>query len=132
ILTSAAWVAGKVHLWQVLAALVAAGVLWGLYFALGFRAFLHGRHANGLGMLLTLGLSLMTYALHQMGFPLLAGLLPPGGVYYPMTGAPLLSWIWGPIVAAAAAVLLIRQARTRCTGALRQWYDLHHGQKVLD
>ena len=38
--------------WQVLAAVSAATLLWGLYFALGFWAFSRGLQANGLGSLL--------------------------------------------------------------------------------
>src|SRR5207248_11572382 len=49
ILWMAAGVAGKASIPQVLAALAAATVLWGLYFVLGFRAFSRGSQANGLG-----------------------------------------------------------------------------------
>src|SRR5262249_55701775 len=53
VLWLAALAAGKATLLQLLAALTAAVTLWCLYFALGFRAFLRGRQANGLGMFLT-------------------------------------------------------------------------------
>jgi hypothetical protein len=59
----AAWLGGRLNTAQ-LAATIAAGVLlWGLYFALGFRAFVRGAQANGLGMLLTVGLPLGAFAL---------------------------------------------------------------------
>src|SRR5262249_14731491 len=60
-------VAGKIGPAQAGAALAAGVVLWGLYFTLGFRAFSRGLQANGLGLLLTVGLPLAAYGCYQAG-----------------------------------------------------------------
>src|SRR5262249_40027323 len=57
----AALLAGRISPLQMLAALAAGVVLWGLYFSLGFRAFARGVQANTLGLLLTLGLPLLAW-----------------------------------------------------------------------
>jgi hypothetical protein len=124
LLLAAAAVAGRMSPAQALAALAAGVILWGLYFALGFRAFARGLQANGLGLLLTLGLPLLAVALYQAGWPLLAALLPPGSVYEP--GAA------GPALGAALALGMARRGRRRCEEELRRWYERHHGRKVLE
>ena len=43
-------------------------LVWCLYFALGFRAFARGQQANGLGMVLTVGLPLATIVLSHIGW----------------------------------------------------------------
>ena len=85
---------GQVSVLQVLAGLTAATVLWALYFAVGFWAFMRGHQANVLGLVLTLGLPLLTYVLYQMHVPVLAGLLPPGSVYQATAAVP--TWLIGP------------------------------------
>jgi hypothetical protein len=112
---------------------VSAGlVLWGLYFALGFRAFSRGLHANGLGSLLTLGLPLVTFALFQLGLTALAVLTPPGFVYAAAARQPVFGWLPGIALSAAATVLLARWSLRHCLADLRAWYDEHHGRKVLN
>ncbi len=127
---AAAW-AGRMSVGQVIGVLTASAMLWMLYFVLGFRAFTNGMQANGLGSLLTLGLPLAAFALSRAGWPLLAALLPPGTVYAAATQPPAV-WCLGPVLSAALALLLARQALTHCDRDLRRWYELHHGQKLLD
>ena len=75
---------------------MAGGVLlWGLYFTLGFRAFARGAQANGLGMLLTVGLPLAAFALFRLDWPGLAALTPPGCVYSDSVGAAASAWLVG-------------------------------------
>src|SRR5262249_18299667 len=71
LLWTAAALGGKVAPAFAFAAAASGVLLWGLYFALGFRAFSRGHQANGLGMLLTVGLPLAVYGLHRIGWPLL-------------------------------------------------------------
>jgi hypothetical protein len=131
-LCAAAVVAGRLHLGQGLALAAAGVVLWGLYFALGFRAFARGRQANGLGMLLTVGLPLVAFGLVQAGWPLLAALVPPGSVYQPATGEAAWTWVPGPLLGTLLTLGLARRALGRCDAELRRWYDRHHGQKLID
>ena len=72
ILWIAAAVAGRMGPAQLAASLASGAILWGLYFALGFRAFSRGMQANGLGSLLTLGLPILAVGLHRAGWPILA------------------------------------------------------------
>ena len=58
LLWASAVVAGQTTAPQAVAAVAAGVLLWGLYFTLGFRAFARGAQANGLGVLLTVGLPL--------------------------------------------------------------------------
>jgi hypothetical protein len=132
LLWAAAAAAGRVEPVQALAALAAGVILWALYFAVGFRAFSRGLQANGLGLLLTLGLPLVAYALYQGGWPLVAALVPPGSVYHPGAAWPTAAWLPGPALGAALALGTARFARRRCDAELRRWYDRHHGRKLLD
>jgi hypothetical protein len=132
LLWSAAALAGQVSAAEALAALAAGVILWGLYFAVGFRAFSRGVQANGLGLLLTLGLPLLACAFYQAGWPRVAALLPPGGVYQAGAGAPAFASLPGPLLGAALALGTARLGRARCQEELRRWYDRHHGRKVLE
>ena len=87
----AAVVGGQAGLGQALAAAATGVLLWGLYFALGFRAFSRGLQANGLGMLLTLGLPLIAFGLYRCDWPGLATLFPPGSVYGVAARSPTLA-----------------------------------------
>src|SRR5262249_38089996 len=95
VLWAAAVAAGQVSVGQLLAATAAGVILWGLYFALGFRAFSRGLQANGLGLLLTVGLPALAYGFYRVGCPSLAALVPPGSVYGPGTRPPSLTWVFG-------------------------------------
>jgi hypothetical protein len=129
------WVAaalgGKVAPLFVVAAAAAGVLLWGLYFALGFRAFSRGHQANGLGMLLTVGLPLAAFGLHRANWPLLGDLLPPGAIYSAATASLSWAWLLGPALIAAAALVIARRSLGRCDAELRRWYDRHSGRKVM-
>jgi hypothetical protein len=117
---------------QFLGALAAGIVLWSFCFALSFRAFSRGAYSNGLGMLLSVGLPLLTLVLNASGWPLLAALLPPGSVYALAARPPALAWLVGPAVVGVLTLVVARIGLRRCDRELRRWYDLHQGQKVLD
>jgi hypothetical protein len=127
LLWAAGAIAGQVAFEQIIAALAAAVVLWGLYFALGFRAFARGMQANTLGLLLTVGLPLLALLLYQADLAGLAALVPPGSVFQPTSAAHPWSWLPGPLLGGATALLLTRLALIRCEEELRRWYDMHHG-----
>jgi hypothetical protein len=116
---------------QAVAALAAGVLLWGLYFALGFRAFAHGRQANGLGSLLTLGLPLLVCGCVRGGWPAVAALLPPGSVHAALGSTGAGPWLAGLLLSAAVTLGVARLARTRCDAHLRRWYDQHHGRKLM-
>jgi hypothetical protein len=132
VLWLAAVVSGRIPAWLGVAALTAGGLLWALYFALGFRAFSRGMQANGLGVGLTLGLPLVAVALARGGWPTLAALLPPGGVYFPGSGSLPATWLAGTVLCGVATLGLARLSLARCDAELRNWYDLNHGRKVVD
>jgi hypothetical protein len=117
---------------QFLGAVAAGILLWCFCFTLSFRAFSRGVHSNGLGALLTLGLPLLTLVLNWSGWPVLAGLLPPGSVHALAVRPPGLVWLIGPTITGVVTLLVARVALAHCDRELRRWYDLHHGQKVLD
>jgi hypothetical protein len=132
VLWAAALGAGQLTLAQTLGALAAGVILWGLYFALGFRAFARGLQANGLGTLLTIGLPLLVYALHRAGCGNLADLLPPGSVYRSGSKPLEATWGIGPVIAGLGAIVLASFGQARCEQDLRAWYDGHHGRKVMN
>ena len=101
----------------MLAGVAAGTVLWGLYFAVGFWAFIHGHQANVLGLVLTLGLPLLTWMLHQLHAPGLAELLPPGSVYHASVGA---SWMIGPVIGGLLALAIGRWSLAHCDEQLRR------------
>lgn len=126
ILWSVAFCAGKLTLSQTLLSLAAGVILWGLYFAVGFRAFASGMQANALGMVLTLGLPLATAVLAYGGWPVLAALLPPGTVYFPSQANWQSSWILGSLLAGGLTLFLARQSLVQCEAQLRRWFDRNH------
>ncbi|MBL8795491.1 MAG: hypothetical protein JNM56_16420 [Planctomycetia bacterium] len=128
----AAWWSGQATGWQAAAALLTAGLLWQLYFVLGFRGFSRGSQANGLGTLLTLGLPAATYVVYAAGWPLLGLLFPPGSVYSALKGPPGPLWALGPVWMGAASLWIGRSALQHGDAELRRWYDLNHGQHAAD
>jgi hypothetical protein len=132
LLWSAALLGGRLSLGEVLASLAAGVLLWGLYFALGFRAFARGAQANGLGMLLAVGLPLGAFGLARLGWPVVAAMVPPGMVYRAGTGPVAASWLLGPCLAGGLTLLLARRCLAECDARLRRWYDAHHGSKVMN
>jgi hypothetical protein len=131
LLWAAAVIGGRMEPLQMAAAIASGTLLWGLYFALGFRAFARGTQANGLGMLLTVGLPLAAYGLARAGWSGLAGLLPPGATYQASVGGASEVWVIGTGLAGGLALLVTRQALVHCDAALRAWYSQHHGAKVM-
>jgi hypothetical protein len=125
----AAVTAGKTGPTQALAALATAVMLWSLYFVVGFAAFTRGRQANGLGLLLTLGLPLAAFSLFRLGMPSLGMLLPPGMVHAAHWGASP-AWLLGPLAAAGLTLAAARYSLRHADAQLRRWYGRHHGQKV--
>jgi hypothetical protein len=127
----AALIAGRMAPLHIVGTLAAGVLLWAFYFALGFRAFARGLQANGLGMLLTIGLPLGTYALQRLGWPVLAMLAPPGMVYQAHGMAGSLLWLVSPALFAVATLLIAHRSLESCDAQLRRWYDVHHGNKVI-
>lgn len=127
ILWAAAIWAGKLSIAQALLSMAAGVILWGLYFAVGFRAFARGMQANALGLGLTLGLSLATYFLLNKGWTFTGALLPPGGVYLPAQANWAWWWILGPLMAGGVTLHLARHSLAHCDAQLRRWYDRYHG-----
>lgn len=125
-------ISGKASLLQVLAAASVGALLWAFSFAVGFRAFSRGVHANGLGTLLTLGLPLLAAVLVRVNIPILSALLPVGALYQALTQTPNLYWLPGPILLGAATLIIAHTARQRCAGELRLWFDRNQGIKTLD
>lgn len=129
LLWSAMLLGGRAGVSEVLGGAAAAVLLWSLYFALGFRAFAHGRQANGLAMLLTVGLPLAALALAWAGKPAVAVLLPPGMVHGAQA-RPSWALLAGAAVVAGLTLVAARRALHTADAALRRWYDAHHGHKV--
>ncbi len=127
VLWGAGLLAGQLSWTQVFFSVAAGVILWGLYFALGFWAFSKGMQAASLGLVLTLGLPLVTFLLVKNGWPLLAALLPPGSVYLHLSAASTWSWNIGPIMCGTVALLLARWSLARCEGHLRHWYEVNQG-----
>jgi hypothetical protein len=132
ILWLAAACGGRATWPQVLASAAAGVLLWGMSFALGFRAFARGRQANGQGSLLTLGLPLLAFGLARAGWPALSALTPPGSVFFALAGTPSWGWLPGPLMMGTVALWVMRRSLNRCEADLRGWYDRHHGQRLLD
>lgn len=132
LLWGAAVLGGRTSPPQALQALATGVLLWSLYFALGFRAFARGAQANGLGMILTVGLPLAAVALAKLGLPAVASWLPPGMVYVAAAGTSAsLVWLVGPAVAAGLTLLVARSSLADCDARLRRWYDENAGAKVM-
>jgi hypothetical protein len=123
----AACVAGQAAIESALAAVAAAVLLWGCYFALGFRSFACGAQANGLGTFLTLGLPFAAFALSRAGVQSVSALTPPGAVYSALAPGSALLWLPGALLMGVAALALGKQAMRNCDRDLRAWYDANHG-----
>ncbi len=128
----AAAVAGRINYLQALTAMATGILLWGLYFTLGFQAFTRGTQANLRGLSLTIGLPALTFVLQQLGWPFLAGLLPPGAVHHAAVTTAPAAWCFGAVCSALVMLLVARASLARCESALRRWYENHHGKMVLD
>jgi hypothetical protein len=81
LLLASACLAGRITIPQLCAALGSAVIVWTLYFALGFRAFSKGIHANVLGIVATLIVPGLVIVLAYSGWQTAASCLPPGMFY---------------------------------------------------
>lgn len=131
VLGVAGWLGGRLSLAELLAATATAVLVWALYFSLGFRAFARGHEANGLGLLLTVGLPLGTVVLYQIGLAGVAQVLPPGSLFGAGGSASGATWLLGAVLTAATALAVARAALASCDAHLRRWYDLHTGAGVI-
>jgi hypothetical protein len=118
---------GRLTWAQALGAASCGVLLWGLYFALGFRAFSRGLHANGLGMLLTTGLPVIVFAADRLGWSALAALLPPGLVHSAAAGSLGIVATLGAAIAAWLTLATARRALCHGDAELRQWYGRNAG-----
>jgi hypothetical protein len=132
VLWGAALFSGQIEMEQVGAALAAAVLLWCFYFALGFRAFSRGVQANGLGLILTLGLPLAVAACWHSPLRSWVALLPPGSLFGAQVRPPNLAWAVGPLFCGLVTLVVAKRALARCEPELRRWYELHHGRKVMN
>jgi hypothetical protein len=130
-LWAAACIAGQLSGLQAVAAAATGVLLWALYFTLGFRAFARGDQANGMGMLLTVGLPLLAFLAGQAGVPMLAAVLPPGGVHAAGQGALTFASLSGALLSGAIALCVARRALLHCESDLRAWFERRHGSKAL-
>jgi hypothetical protein len=128
----AAVFSGTIAGMQAIAGLAAATALWGFCFAVGFRAFSSGAEANRLGLILTIGLPAVAFALCQFGWTALAALLPPGSVYYAAAKTSCQTWCLGAILTCVIALGITRIALAQCEIGLRGWYSKHHGKMLLE
>jgi hypothetical protein len=120
-------VAGRLTAAQALAAASSGVLLWGLYFTLGFRAFARGLHANGLGMLLTVGLPLAGFGASHSGWSAFGALLPPGLVHTAAASSVGFTAVLGAAAAALVTIIVARRALRDGDAELRRWYDRHAG-----
>jgi len=124
-------ISGRATPLQIAMAMTAAVVLWGFSFAVGFRAFSRGVHANSLGTMLTLGVPILTGGFVAIGLPVLPSLLPPGAVYQALATKPSLAWLPGPILVTILTVMIALSARRHCLRDLRAWFDGNQGRRAL-
>src|SRR5262249_15666851 len=110
LLWAAGCYAGHLSIFQMLAAAATGVLLWALYFTLGFRAFARGLHANGFGMVLTVGLPLLAFLAYQAGWPRLSAITPPGNVQAASRGTISLEVLCGCLLAGSAALIVARRA----------------------
>jgi hypothetical protein len=115
-----------------LAALAAGVILWVLYFALGFRAFTRGSSGGNLGLLLTIGLPVLAYALYKQVGPPLTALVPPGAVFMAGSGGQMLYLALGALAATLLALIVARRAILQCKGSLAAWYEAHQGNAAVE
>jgi hypothetical protein len=127
----AGFCAGRLSLAQTLAAGAGGVLLWSLYFALGFRAFSRGMHANGLGMLLTVGLPVLLLGAVCLGWPTAGAALPPGIVYASASAPVGFGALIGALLAGGLALTTARASLRDGDAELRRWYDRHSGAKAL-
>lgn len=125
-------IAGHASWLQIAAAMASACVLWTFSFALGFRAFSRGAHANGLGTVLTLGIPTLAAVLIWLQVPIIPRLLPPASVFLALKQPLTWSWFAGPLLTGLATLMLARGTMAWCVRDLRAWYEHNQGRKALE
>ncbi|HEY2786290.1 MAG TPA: hypothetical protein VGJ05_15090 [Fimbriiglobus sp.] len=127
ILWLALGLSGRVGWIDVLAAAVGGGLLWALSFALGFRAFARGAHANGVALAVTLGGPVLVFLAYRFGFDSLAGLIPTALPDLPVRRGVDSGWLAGALLTFRVAFLLLQSGVRTCVEDLRTWLDQNHG-----
>ncbi len=115
---------------QILVSMCSGVILWSLYFSIGFWAFARGNQGGTLGILLTVGLPVLTMLFGAAHLGWATALTPPGSVYFPMAHGVGVGWIVGPLLGGIVTLLLARFGLRTCDQALRRWYDANHGLKT--
>ena len=131
VLWVAGLLAGRLTLGQALAAAAGGVLLWSLYFTLGFRAFSRGAQANGLGLLLTVGLPLMVFGADRIGMADIGAVLPPGLVYSAAAAPVGSAATIGALCIACAALTTARRSLQYGDTELRQWYAIHATARAM-
>lgn len=88
---------------------------------------MRGLHANGLGMLLTVGLPLLVFGADRLGWQAVGTALPPGLVHGAATESIGLAAALGAVAAAWLTVATARRTLRDGDAELRRWYDRHAG-----
>ena len=117
---------------EVLAAAIGGGMIWLLFFAVGFRLFAAAGQTNGVASALTLGLPMVLVGLVRGGWDGAVPFVPPGLCYAP-TGLGL-SWACAAAAVGTAGltIWLTRRGLVRCDADLRRWYDANQGKKSAE
>ena len=62
-----------------------------------------------LGLSLTIGLPGLTFLCHQLGWPILAGLMPPGAVHHAAATTEPVAWCVGAVGSALLMLVVARR-----------------------
>lgn len=117
--------------WECVTAAAVGGVaFWAFGFAVGFRAFATGNQTSGLSSVLVLGLPLVVWGLLRAGQPQLAGLIPTGLSYLPVSGHLGWGWAVGLVGTLGLTGWLTVQGLAKCDPDLRKWYDANQGRRA--
>ncbi|VTS00717.1 hypothetical protein [Tuwongella immobilis] len=122
---------GHISPLQGIGCAAAAVIMWCFSFVIGFRSFGNGSQANGLGSVLTLGCPILIAGFMQAELPLLAGLVPHGGIYLALVHPADFTWAIGTLIVGGLTLWLARSSIRRCDSDLRSWYDQNQGQQTI-
>ena len=123
-------ISGRCEWSQILASMFGGLLLWGISFAVGFRAFTSGTQTSGLATMMTLGLPLISIATFRMGQPVLGNFVPTGLPYMPLVEGITWYWLIGCVVTVIGGATLTWYGIQQCEHDLRKWYDANQGQKT--
>ena len=119
--------------WDAIMASAFGGLLlWGISFAVGFRAFASGTQTSGLATMMTLGLPMLLVACFRINQPTLGNFLPTGLPYMPLVAGITWYWLIGCIVMLIGGLTLTRYGIQQCESDLRKWFNQNQGQKAAD